>query len=61
MSYISSYVQTAPVKQNIKVVKEVKRSQKSASQPHPAQKKDIRVKIFLFIAILSCVVLAVNL
>lgn len=60
MSYTSSYVHTAPSKPVTKVVTKNKESAKLTPKPNFNQ-HTATIKIALFAAILSCIVLAVNL
>lgn len=59
MSYTSSFVHTAPSKPVTKVVKKTKVVQ--TTPPQNFNQNTATVKIALFVAILSCIVLAVNL
>ncbi|MEZ5017151.1 MAG: hypothetical protein R2800_08875 [Flavipsychrobacter sp.] len=60
MSYTSSYVHTAPSKPITKVVTKSKEAYQAAPKQNFNQ-NTATIKIALFIAILSCIVLAVNL
>lgn len=56
MSYVSSFVQAQPT---AKIVVTENKPVQTAPQAHTVARKETTTKIFLFVAILACLVLAI--